>query len=588
MAAVTIAEVLKLPRRVLLSLSREPGRTVEDVAGGMRWDKVEPERRMRHPDKNFKKRKSTKHVENHLGPVAASDVLMTRLTATGRSSATAKSATKAGHLVASSLKSIQGAAPSAPSHLEEGLPEREHKGRSNASELAKEISKADLICRILRLCPNEDLVELQRLTRKLVRHRDSPDSERFRFETTQDRCIPGYSPRLLPSWKRVLVTGGTGCVGHCVLKHLVGELPNANLLSVARRRPAADSRLERVTYVSEDVRNSPRMTELMQDFRADLVIHLAAQRNPALAERRVDETVSTNNLGTQVVLDAAGAAGTASVVVASTGKAVRFFTRDVYAATKKLIEYQAAVAAKKYDGMKVSCARFTHIVNNSLVAQDILKWIEDDEPIRLHSPLVQLPVQSALECFQLLMVGGIVAESDRARIVALRDVGWPPIDLLELTLDYLAAAPRSLAPIIFTGYPAGYQAESYPGTYDPMTAGAVSPLVNCAEAVSAAPTPVLGESVDFFEAADTSSKELDERLSKLMDACRLKKNDRVIGDLLRDASEALLWHSTERLDSGRLRRIHRLGRRHNPLVDDHAFIHRRLEELLSIGSFAPI
>jgi hypothetical protein len=447
-------------------------------------------------------------------------------------------------------------------------------------------AKADLIDQILGLCPSDDLEELQKLTGELVSHRDSPDSERFRFETTQERCIPGYGGDLLPTWNRVLVTGGTGCVGHCVLTHLVGELPDANLLSVARRRPATHSRLDRVTYVSGDVRNSPRMTELMVDFRPDLVIHLAAQRNPALAEQWVDQTVSTNNLGTQVVLDAAGAAGVASVVIASTGKAVRFFTHDVYAATKKLVEYQAAVAAKKYDGMRVSCARFTHVVDNSLVAQNILKWIDGDEPIRLHSPLVQLPVQSALECFQLLMVAGIVGESGRSRIVALRDLGWPPIDLLELTLDYLAAAPRSLAPVVFTGYPAGYEAEAYPGTYDPMTAGEVSPLVNCAEAMSAEPTPVLGSSVDFFETTDVFCEDLDERLSKLTDACRVKKNDRVIGDLLRRASESLLQHSIEQLDSERIRRIHRLGRRHNPLVDDHAFIHRRLEELLSTGPVA--
>jgi NADP-dependent 3-hydroxy acid dehydrogenase YdfG len=447
-------------------------------------------------------------------------------------------------------------------------------------------TKAGLIDQILGLCPSDDLEELQRLTWELVSHRDSPDSERFRFETTQDRCIPGYSSDLLPTWNRILVTGGTGCVGHCVLKHLVDDLPDANFLSVARRRPATHSRLDRVTYVSGDVRNSPRMTELMQDFRPDLVIHLAAQRNPALAEQWVDQTVSTNNLGTQVVLDAAGAAGVGSMVVASTGKAVRFFTGDVYAATKKLVEYQAVMAAKRYEGMKVSCARFTHVVDNSLVAQNILKWIDGDEPIRLHSPLVQLPVQSALECFQLLMVGGIVGESGRARIVALRDLGWPPIDLLELTLDYLAAAPRSLAPIVFTGYPPGYEAEAYPGTYDPMSAGEVSPLLNCADAMSASPTPVLGSSVDFFDIPDASCDDLDERLSKLIVACRVKKDDRVIGELLREASESQLQHSMEQLSPERIRRIHRLGLRHNPLVDDHAFIHQRLEELLSTGPVA--
>jgi Polysaccharide biosynthesis protein len=447
-------------------------------------------------------------------------------------------------------------------------------------------NKADLIDRILGLCPSDDLEEMQKLTSELVDQRVRPQSERFRFEATQERCIPRFDRELLPNWNRVLVTGGTGCVGHCVLKHLTDELPHANFVSVARRRPAAHSRLDRVTYLSGDVRSSLRMTELMQDYRPDLVIHLAAQRNPALAEEWVDQTVSTNNLGTQLVLDAAGAAGVKSMVVASTGKALQFFTSDVCTATKKLVEYQATVASNKYDEMKVSCTRFTHVVDNSLVAQNILKWIDGDEPIRLHSPLAQLRVQSALECFQLLMVAGIVAEPGRTRVVALRDLGWPPIDLLELTLDYLADAPRSLAPIIFTGYPPGYEAEAYPGTYDPMTTGQVSPLVNSAESVSTLPAPALGQSVDFFETRADTCEELDEHLLTLTDACRAKKDDRVIGDLLRRASEVLLQHSMEKLDPERTRRIHFLGRRHNPLVSDHAFIHRQLEGLLSAGPVA--
>ena len=45
-----------------------------------------------------------------------------------------------------------------------------------------------------------------------------------------------------------------------------------------------------------DVRSRKQMSEIIADFRPDLIIHLAAQRNPALAERRVTETVSTNVL----------------------------------------------------------------------------------------------------------------------------------------------------------------------------------------------------------------------------------------------------------------------------------------------------
>ncbi|MGA3146144.1 MAG: polysaccharide biosynthesis protein [Acidimicrobiales bacterium] len=442
-------------------------------------------------------------------------------------------------------------------------------------------TKADLVEQILGLRPERGLERLSVLTRELVDYRDNPQMEKHRFEGTRLRGITGYSCDLLPNWERVLVTGGTGCVGHVVLSHLVADLPDTRFLSVARRPPVPERRVDRVVYRRGDVRNAKQMSEVMADFRPDVVIHLAAQRNPALAERRIAETVSTNVVGSQVVLEASGEAGVGTVIVASTGKAVRLFTGDTYAATKKLVEYQSEAAAKRYD-MNISCTRFTHVVDNSIVGQNILRWIANDDPILLHSPFVQLPVQSALECYQLLMTAGVVAEPDRPKVVALRDLGWPPISLLDLTLDYLADNPESRSPIVFTGYPPGYEAAAYPGTYDPLSAGDVSPLMNCIEATRTTPTHVLGDFIDYFELIDGRSPQLDEALCEITEACQAKKrNDRVIGALLHNASVALLQHSMEQTEAERVRRIHRFGQRHDPLIDDHAFIHHRLETFLN-------
>jgi hypothetical protein len=55
----------------------------------------------------------------------------------------------------------------------------------------------------------------------------------------------------------------------------------------------------------------------------------------------------------------------------------------------------------------------------------------------------------------------------------------------------------------------------------------------------------------------------------------------VIGALLHNASVALLQHSMEQTEAERVRRIHRFGQRHDPLIDDHAFIHHRLETFLN-------
>jgi len=65
------------------------------------------------------------------------------------------------------------------------------------------------------------------------------------------------------------------------------------------------------------------------------VFHVAAQRDPGLAEVEVHRTVSTNVLGTRTVLTAAAEAGLPQVVCASTGKALRPYSPDMYTARSR-------------------------------------------------------------------------------------------------------------------------------------------------------------------------------------------------------------------------------------------------------------
>jgi FlaA1/EpsC-like NDP-sugar epimerase len=154
------------------------------------------------------------------------------------------------------------------------------------------------------------------------------------------------------------------------------------------------------------------------------VFHVAAQRDPGLAEIEVHRTVSTNVLGTRTVLTAAAEAGVPQVVCASTGKALRPYSPDMYTASKRAAEWVASGVAAG-SGMLISVGRFTHVLDNSIIYKRLLSWADESaEVIRLHSPDIAFYVQSALESAQLLLLACLGAERPEFRVFAISDLGW--------------------------------------------------------------------------------------------------------------------------------------------------------------------
>lgn len=323
---------------------------------------------------------------------------------------------------------------------------------------------------------------LAEATRCLLAGHTDPGVELGRFLDIRRRqlCLPADD---LVTWlrgARILVTGGTGCIGSA-LTGLLASLGPAQLASLSRGRTTMWPRHPGVDYWHADIRDRGTLDRLLADLRPDVVFHLAAQRDPGLAESEVHRTVTTNVLGTRNVLAASVRAGVPQVVCASTGKALRPYSPDVYTASKRAAEWVAASTAEAA-GLRVAAARFTHVVDNSLIYLRLLFWARQGV-MRLHAPDISFYAQSALESAQLLLVAGLASQAGQFRVHAITDLGWP-ISLLDLALDVLAQA-GSATPIYFSGYGSGYEETPFPGLYDPATAGEVSPLVNALEASQA-------------------------------------------------------------------------------------------------------
>lgn len=277
--------------------------------------------------------------------------------------------------------------------------------------------------------------------------------------------------------RTVLVTGGTGCIGSTLLGELA-QLPVARLVSVSRGLTPAWNVVDGVEYRWADVCDEAGIAALFAEIKPDLVYHLAAQHDPGLAETEVARTLSTNITGSAVVMRACRDTG-AVIVHASTGKALRPLSRDVYAASKKAAEWVLADIMSTGELVGVA-ARFTHVVDNSIIAERLHDWTGSGAPIRLHSPHVSFYLQSAREAAHLLICAGLHAAAGALKVCAIRDLGWP-ISLMDLALGWLGTI-GGRSPVYICGFEAGYEVAPYPGLYDPRLSGDLSPLFNAIEA----------------------------------------------------------------------------------------------------------
>jgi hypothetical protein len=439
-----------------------------------------------------------------------------------------------------------------------------------------------------------EVARLRELTGELMAAKPEAAAEYARFLGVKQRslCLPEAELTERLGGAVVLVTGGTGCIGSMLMAQLARRRPSrlVSLSSDVRTGWPAQASAE---YLVGDVRDRDRLDEIIAQVRPDVIFHLAAQRSPALAEVEVHRTVSTNVLGSRNVLAAAAAARVSQVVCASTGKALRPYSPEIYTASKRAAEWTASVAAASGE-LLVSAARFTHVVDNSIVYERLLDWAAADGDggagtslrtggaavARLHCGSAAFYVQSALESTQLLLLAYLGAGPGEFRVHAITDLGWP-VCLVDVALGVLASK-RSRTPVYISGYDPGYEEVPFPGLYDPATAGDVSPLFNAFETAAMVDSPC--PMVDSFKlemAHDTASVKL---LHVLDEVCGQTQDPPEVRSALDDLSWSLLNATLDAADRTTLNRSAKLICQHEERMTP---VHRRVTEAIKSHACHP-
>jgi NAD(P)-dependent dehydrogenase (short-subunit alcohol dehydrogenase family) len=341
---------------------------------------------------------------------------------------------------------------------------------------------------------------------------------------------------------RVLVTGGTGCIGTGLLQALTRY--GAVCTSISRRpdhRPWGS--VSGVTYLGCDIRNLNDLSAVVRQIGPGALYHTAAQRDPGLAEIEVTRTITTNVLGTRNIALVATTYNVPQVVAAYTGKALRFHAGEVYAASKMLAEWILTRCGQLNPGISIAGARFTYVGTNGIVARRIRQWIRDDiasqqqggsgVAMKLHDPEIAFYVQSRWEAWQSLLMAGLNSRPGQPSFVAITNLDWM-IELLLLALGEMSLA-GSTTPIHFTGHVPGYEATSFRGLYNRNTAGEVSGLINRFEAVQSSRMP----GYDWFDRVEGQYGQSDLALKLLRQLTMVCESDQ--SDQQQQVLYDLLW-----------------------------------------------
>ena len=258
--------------------------------------------------------------------------------------------------------------------------------------------------------------------------------------------------------RRVLVTGAGGSIGSELCRQIV-KLGADSLLMVDRAEnglfeicmelQAAHPRMQ-LSAALADVKHVPRMSELFDAFKPNLIFHAAAYKHVPILESHPPEAVLNNVVGTVRLAQLARARGVERFVFISTDKAVK--PSNLMGASKRICELYLMALNRGPQGrhgdagaMQFRVVRFGNVLGSAGSALPLFqRQIETGSAITITDPEVSRFFMTIQEAVALVLES---AAQETEEGITVLDMG-KPVRITTLADDLVMALglPPSVVP----------------------------------------------------------------------------------------------------------------------------------------------
>ena len=256
--------------------------------------------------------------------------------------------------------------------------------------------------------------------------------------------------------RTVMVTGAGGSIGSELVRQIIHFRParillversEFSLFEIIREFTAANLGVE-LTPLIADAGDEPRMRQIFETYRPEVIYHAAAHKHVPLMEINAGEALKNNVFATRLVGQLAGEYGVSDFVLISTDKAVN--PSSLMGASKRLAELVVQSLGDSFL-TKYVAVRFGNVLGSAGSVVPIFRdQIRNGGPITVTDPDMARYFMTIPEASQLVLQAGALGTGGEIFIL---DMG-EPVKVLDLAVDMIRLSgltPYEDIDIVFTG-----------------------------------------------------------------------------------------------------------------------------------------